>query len=101
MLLAGGHRRRQKHLLGLPIQVKVEIIDEAHLSDEAVMELGHIESLDFRFKVYFAAAASPIARRSLLGLIRMWAASSSTGTAVVAENVFAMFVVLLTLRGTP
>ena len=33
--------------LGMGIQVKVEIIDEAHLSDEALMELGHIESLDF------------------------------------------------------
>jgi hypothetical protein len=48
--LAIGLAAAAKHTLnlGLGIQVKVEIIDEAHLSDEAVMELGHIESLDFR-----------------------------------------------------
>ena len=34
--------------LGLGIRVKLAILDEAHLCDEAVMELGHIESLDFR-----------------------------------------------------
>ena len=34
--------------LGLGIRVKVAILDEAHLCDEAVMELAHIESLDFR-----------------------------------------------------
>ena len=32
--------------LGLGIRVKVAILDEAHLCDEAVMELAHIESLD-------------------------------------------------------
>jgi hypothetical protein len=32
--------------LGLGIRVKVAILDEAHLCDEAVMELAHIGSLD-------------------------------------------------------
>ena len=45
--------------LGLGIQVKVEIIDEAHLSDEAVMELGHIESLDFREPQEMLLVATP------------------------------------------
>jgi hypothetical protein len=45
--------------LGLGIQVKVEIIDEAHLSDEALMELGHIESLDFRGPQEMLLAAPP------------------------------------------
>src|ERR1017187_4700278 len=34
--------------LGLGIRVKVAILDEAHLCDEAVLELARVEGLDFR-----------------------------------------------------
>lgn len=47
--------------LGLGIRVKVAILDEAHLSDEAVMELGHIESLDFREPQEMLLAATAVA----------------------------------------
>ena len=51
-----------------------------------------------RSKVYLAAAASPIARRSSLGVIAIWAASSSTG--IAAGIVSFIFVPLLTSSGT-
>lgn len=64
--------------LGLGIQVKVEIIDEAHLSDEAVMELGHIGSLDFREPQEMLLAATVAASEQHQSLLAAPPASKRT-----------------------